>query len=108
MSNTEAMRAAFEVIYAGIWLTSGPAVQPDLFIVNSGAYVDIRVQGLFVMFLAATAQATAPLEAAIKKVHTAKGRHHSQIAMCDLYELVGLPCVRPVAIRKGEAPEGKP
>ena len=35
------------------------------------------------------------LKAAIKKVHAAKGRHHSQIAMCDLFDLANLPCVRP-------------
>jgi len=31
----------------------------------------------------------------VKKVHAAKGRYHSQLAMCDLYEACGLPCVRP-------------
>lgn len=35
------------------------------------------------------------LEAAIKKTHAAKGRYHSQISMCDLYDLVGLPNTRP-------------
>ncbi len=35
------------------------------------------------------------LEMAIAKTHTAKGRYHSQIAMCDLYDLVGIPSVRP-------------
>ena len=35
------------------------------------------------------------LESAVRKVHAAKGRHHTQIAMCDLYDLVSLPNVRP-------------
>ncbi|HTH11643.1 MAG TPA: hypothetical protein VMA55_18885 [Acidovorax sp.] len=37
----------------------------------------------------------ATLVAAVKKMHAAKGRYQSQQATCDLYELVGLPCVRP-------------
>lgn len=35
------------------------------------------------------------LEKLVKAVHSAKGRHHSQIAMCDLYEACGLPSQRP-------------
>lgn len=40
------------------------------------------------------------LEAAIRKLHAAKGRYHSQHAACDLYELIGLPCVRPESAPK--------
>lgn len=36
----------------------------------------------------------------IVKVHAAKGRYHSQQAMCDLYDAVGLPNVRPVSTQK--------
>ena len=35
------------------------------------------------------------LKRAVKRVHEAKGRHHSQIAMCDLYDLCKLPNERP-------------
>ena len=31
------------------------------------------------------------LKSAVKRVHEAKGRYHSQIAMCDLYDLCKLP-----------------
>lgn len=31
------------------------------------------------------------LIAAVRRVHAAKGRYHSQIAMCALYALCGLP-----------------
>lgn len=37
----------------------------------------------------------AALRAAVAKMHAAKGRHHTQIATCDVYELCGLPFVRP-------------
>lgn len=36
------------------------------------------------------------LKRAVKRVHEAKGRHHSQIAMCDLYDACGLPNERPM------------
>lgn len=32
---------------------------------------------------------------AITKVYKAKGRYHSQLAMCDLYDLCDLPNERP-------------
>ena len=35
------------------------------------------------------------LESLVRKVHTAKGRYHTQIAMCDLYDSVGLINERP-------------
>lgn len=35
------------------------------------------------------------LKTAIKRTHSANGRYHSQLAMCDLYDAVGLPNVRP-------------
>jgi hypothetical protein len=42
-----------------------------------------------------TAQRLRELDKLVKAVHSAKGRHHSQIAMCDLYEASGLPFQRP-------------
>ena len=33
---------------------------------------------------------------AVRKVHAAKGRYHSQLAMCDLYNLCDLPNERPM------------
>lgn len=37
----------------------------------------------------------ADLIALVTAVHKAKGRYHSQIAMCNLYEACGLPNTRP-------------
>jgi hypothetical protein len=37
----------------------------------------------------------------VRKTHIAKGRHNMQIAMCELYELFGLPCVRPARAQEG-------
>jgi len=31
----------------------------------------------------------------VKKLHAAKGRYHTQLACCDLFDLVGLPNERP-------------
>lgn len=42
-----------------------------------------------------TAKELAALRAAVASMHAAKGRHHTQIATCDLYALCGLPFVRP-------------
>ena len=35
------------------------------------------------------------LRAHVRAVHNAKGRHHTQLAMCDLFDVVGLPNERP-------------
>lgn len=35
------------------------------------------------------------MRSAIKKLHAAKGRYHTQIAACDLYDLCGLKNERP-------------
>ena len=35
------------------------------------------------------------LRDAIKRLHAAKGRYHTQIAACDLFDLVGLKNERP-------------
>ena len=40
-------------------------------------------------------QAAEPITKAVQKTHAAKGRYHTQIAMCELYDLVGLPNVKP-------------
>jgi hypothetical protein len=32
----------------------------------------------------------------VSKVHSAKGRYHTQLAICDLYDKVGLKNERPV------------
>ena len=37
------------------------------------------------------------LLALIKRVHDARGRYHSQLAMAALYEAAGLPCVKPIS-----------
>ena len=37
----------------------------------------------------------AELERLITATHKAKGRYHSQLAMCALYDAVGLPNMRP-------------
>lgn len=40
------------------------------------------------------------LKSLVIKVHQARGRYHSQIAMAALYEAVGLPNVKPVSGKK--------
>jgi len=40
------------------------------------------------------------LRSAITKLHKAKGRYHTQLAVCDLFKLCGLTAVRPA--RAGE------
>ena len=46
----------------------------------------------------AIAQPVPPnLKALVQRVHKAKGRHHTQIAMCDLFDACALPNVRPGA-----------
>ena len=35
------------------------------------------------------------LRSAITKLHKAKGRYHTQLAVCDLFELCGLTAERP-------------
>lgn len=122
MSNTEAMRADFEAWFKKQFHSRLDRNMPDKSyndpLANTSWFVwqaatALATAGMKDRLLAALEraaaaetslhlQATAPLEAAIKKVHAAKGRHHAQIAMCDLYELVGLPCVRPDAIRKAK------
>lgn len=55
-----------------------------------------------------TAQADPSREAlvhAIKRMHAAKGRYHSQHAACDLYDLLGLPCTREVIAAPSTAKE---
>ena len=42
------------------------------------------------------------IEKAARKLFTVKGRHHSQIAMCELGELLGYPVVWPVRKEKAE------
>lgn len=37
----------------------------------------------------------AKMHDAIKRLHAAKGRYHTQIACCDLFDLVGLKNERP-------------
>ena len=36
------------------------------------------------------------IKSAVKRTHESKGRYHSQIAMCDLYDLCGLKNERPL------------
>ena len=38
----------------------------------------------------------ADLIALVQAVHKAKGRYHSQIAMCNLYDACNLPNTRPI------------
>lgn len=83
----EKQRAAFESSIAVLLHNMARA--------RNGQYLHPAPIAAWMAWQAATAQATGKLESAIKKIHRAKGRHHNQIAMCDLYDLVGLPCVRP-------------
>ena len=40
------------------------------------------------------------LKTLVANVHKAKGRYHNQLAMCALYDAVGLPNVRPISGQK--------
>ena len=41
---------------------------------------------------------------AVKRLHAAKGRYHTQLALCDLFDLVGLSSDRPnTQVRKSSA-----
>lgn len=40
------------------------------------------------------------LKALVVKVHQARGRYHSQLAMCALYEACGLPNTKPISGEK--------
>ena len=42
------------------------------------------------------------IEASARKLFTVKGRYHSQIAMCELGELLGYPVVWPEKKEKAE------
>ena len=35
------------------------------------------------------------VRAAVRRLHAAKGRYHTQLAICDLFDLVGLKNERP-------------
>jgi len=36
----------------------------------------------------------------VRKVHSAKGRHHTQLSMCDLFDFLGLANERPVTYER--------
>ena len=44
---------------------------------------------------AAHARTATDLQAAVKRLHAARGRYHTQLAACDLFDLCGLPNERP-------------
>lgn len=44
---------------------------------------------------AAHARTATDLQAAVNRLHAAKGRYHTQMATCDLFELCGLSAERP-------------
>ena len=44
---------------------------------------------------AAHARAAADLQTAVKRLHAARGRYHTQLAACDLFDLCGLPNEKP-------------
>ena len=44
---------------------------------------------------AAYARSATELQAAVKRLHAAKGRHHTQLAACDLFDLCGFKNERP-------------
>lgn len=55
----------------------------------------IRERDDFQAIAARQARTLLEREKAVKKLHAAKGRYHTQLATCDLFELHGLPCERP-------------
>ena len=44
------------------------------------------------------------LERAVRKMHAAKGRYHTQMTTCDLYDLLSLPNFRPGEVPPVETP----
>jgi hypothetical protein len=48
------------------------------------------------------------LEKAVRKFHAAKGRYHTQLACCELFDLLGLPNVRPGQEVAPSLPDAKP
>lgn len=44
---------------------------------------------------AAHARTATDLQTAVKRLHAARGRYHTQLAACDLFDLCGLPNERP-------------
>lgn len=43
------------------------------------------------------------LEDAVKALHSAKGRYHTQLAACDLFDLCGLSNTRPERSREANS-----
>lgn len=65
----------------------GRIVEEREALLSSFKYMDAKVKSL---------QADlAKLHGLVNKVYTAKGRYHTQLAMCDLYDAVGLKNERP-------------
>lgn len=70
--------------------------RPEPFGWTDCAETDEGAQPLFdVQAVHGLAIELASLQAAIRKLHAAKGRYHTQLACCDLFDLVGLPNERP-------------
>lgn len=82
-----------------------PVKRFDVSLVRGPGYSEMQIEeddrGLWVRHedhlaaIEAQAREIEALRAAVRKMHAAKGRHHNQLATCDLYDLVGLPNVRP-------------
>ena len=66
---------------------------PEPTLPNPGGFQDLYTAD---QMQAAYAAGRDELVAAVRKVHAAKGRYHSQLTMCDLYDLCGLKNERPM------------
>lgn len=63
----------------------------------TGLPIELHVEAAAI--LRQQAQEIERLHALITKIHTAKGRYHTQIACCDLFDALHLPNERPVSLR---------
>ena len=70
-----------EAIKWAEWLLSGPRIEPEEQAISDEL---IRLD-----------TENEKLKTAIRNLHKAKGRYHTQLATCDLFDLVGLPNERP-------------
>ena len=83
--------------------------QPELHKIYTFSEDELNKYTLSTMFEAWQARASMAaipngLERAVRKMHAAKGRYHTQMTTCDLYDLLSLPNFRPGEVPPVETP----
>lgn len=69
--------------------------EPDAWQSIRVGYTADTVRQLITEAVAAERDKYANLQQLVRKLHSAKGRYHTQLAACDLYDSLGLPNERP-------------